>query len=273
MPIITLSTDFGAVDEYVGAMKGVILTVYPSVAIVDVTHELPAHDVRYAAHALAAFYRFFPRDTVHVIVVDPGVGTERRILAVETDVHTFIAPDNGVLTQVFQNEPVHRIVSVENPAYFQETVSQTFHGRDVFSPVAAWVSKGVDIGRIGPVVDAGETVRLSLPAPQRLDDRTLMGTVTMVDRFGNLTTNIDVRTLTDFLGDARPEAVSADIKGYRIDGLSTSYASAGAGQPLMIVGSRDALEIAVNRGNASRRFGTVEGEDVRLTLTERSDMP
>lgn len=273
MPVITLSTDFGAVDEYVGAMKGVILTLYPSVTIVDVTHELPAHDVRYAAHALAAFYRFFPRDTVHVVVVDPGVGTDRRILAVETDVHTFIAPDNGVLTAVMAREPLRRIVSVENPAYFQETVSRTFHGRDVFSPVAAWVSKGVDIARIGPAVKAGETVRLSLPKPQKIDDRTLTGTVTMVDRFGNLTTNIDADTLAGFVGATRPENVSAAIKGHRIHGLSNTYASAGTGEPLMIVGSRDYLEIAVNRGSARRHFNAAEGESLSLTLTERSTVP
>ncbi len=270
MPVITLSTDFGAIDEYVGAMKGVILTIYPSVSIVDVTHELPAHDVRYAAHALAAFYRFFPKDTVHVVVVDPGVGTDRRILAVETDVHTFVVPDNGVLTQVLQNEPIRRIVSAENPAYFQPNVSQTFHGRDVFSPVAAWVSKGVDIGRIGPTVDPAETVRLSLPEPKKTDDRTLTGAVTMVDRFGNLTTNIDADTLSDFLGVGRPEDVVAEVKGRRIQGLSESYAAADPGEPLIIVGSRDHLEIAVNKGNARRYFDIVEDDPVTIRLSERS---
>lgn len=273
MPIITLSTDFGVMDEYVGVMKGVILNIYPSVTVIDVTHDLPAHDVRWAAYALDAYYRFFPRDTVHLMVVDPGVGTDRRILAAEVEGHTFVVPDNGVLTQVIARAGAERITSVENAAYYLSTISRTFHGRDIFAPVAAYISKGVNLERMGPTLPPESIHRLPLPRPEvrkTAGGRTLTGTVILADRFGNLTTNIDAGTLADFMADDRSEDLTADIKGNRIRGLSPSYASAAPGEPLIIVGSRDYLEIAVNKGSAKDDFGIDGDETVTLEISERS---
>ncbi len=275
MPVITLSTDFGAIDEYVGVMKGVILKIYPSVTVVDITHDLPAHDVRWAAYVLDSFYRFFPKDTVHIMVVDPGVGTDRRILTVEVDGHTFIAPDNGILTRVMAGGKVDRIFSVENPAYYLTPVSQTFHGRDIFAPVGAYISKGVDLSRIGPVIAPEEVFQLDLPQPRiggGAGRQTLTGAVIMADRFGNLTTSIDEGALSEFMGDARPGDLTAEIKGCRIEGLSESYASAGSGKPLIVIGSRDYLEIAVNKGSAKHYFDIAEDETVTIAISERNDV-
>ncbi len=273
MPIITLSTDFGAMDEYVGVMKGVILNIYPSVNVIDITHDLPAHDVRWAAYALDAYYRFFPKDTVHLMVVDPGVGTDRRILAVEVEGHIFVAPDNGVLTQVIGRGRVTQVRSVENAAYYLSTISQTFHGRDIFAPVGAYISKGVDLSRLGPALSVEAVRTLDLPRPRITETeghRTLTGRVIMADRFGNLTTSIHEEAVTDFLGEARPEALTADINGHSIQGLSVSYAAADPGAPLIIIGSRDYLEIAVNKGSARDYFDSDTDDLVTLKLSERS---
>lgn len=257
MPLITLLTDFGTIDEYAGVMKGVILGVSPLATVIDITHNLRPHDVRHAAYMLEAVYRFFPRKTVHLAVVDPGVGSGRKILAMETDDYVFLAPDNGLLTLVMDQGGINCMVSVENPNYFLDSVSRTFHGRDVFAPVAAHIANGVDPSSLGPVIDPGNVVRLPLPQPEItfIEGRqTLIGAVTAADRFGNLTTNIDAATLARFMGTAQAEDMTVEINGRRIKGPSQSYASVDSGCPLMIVGSRNYLEIAVNQGQARHYF-------------------
>src|SRR3990172_11266597 len=189
-PVIALLTDFGSQDHYAGVMKGVILGICPDVTLVDISHDLPPHDITFAAHELAATYRYFPPGTIFLVVVDPGVGTARRGLAAEAGERRFVAPDNGVLTAVFQEAPPKRVVELTERRYARPTVSRTFEGRDRFAPAAAWIAKGTDVNAFGrPVADYRV---LELPQPV-LDDGVLRGQVIRVDRFGNIVTNVDRR--------------------------------------------------------------------------------
>jgi S-adenosylmethionine hydrolase len=266
MPVISLLTDFGGVDEYVGVMKGVILTINPKATIVDISHRVDAQDVVQAAYTIEASYRYFPRGAIHLIVVDPGVGTDRRIVALEARGQVFLAPDNGVLTPVIDKADADTVVRVENSGYFLDTVSRTFHGRDIFAPVGAHLSLGVGINSLGPPVDPADLVRLGLPEPYMSDRGELVGTIVSVDRFGNLITNIDRRSidrLTQGKGDDRLGVQTGDNI---INGLSQSYESAGKGGPLAIIGSREYLELAVNLGSAKTVLRVEKGDTVRLRL-------
>src|SRR5208337_881897 len=187
--IVTLTTDFGLSDPFVGVMHGVVLNIHPETTIVDVCHAVPSYDVLDGAWTIAQAYRFFPPRTVHVVVIDPGVGSARRPIVVETEGYVFVAPDNGVLSLVEAREPKFSVRQVTAERYFLQPVSQTFHGRDVFAPVAGWLSKGVAPAEFGPQIS--DYVRLPLPAVERIGDNTLRGVVLKVDKFGNLITNIN----------------------------------------------------------------------------------
>jgi S-adenosylmethionine hydrolase len=189
-PLIAFVSDFGTRDHYAGVMKGVVLTINPEVTIVDVSHDLPAHDIPFAAHELAATYRYFPAGTIFLVVVDPGVGSSRRGLAVEAGDWRFVAPDNGVLTAVLQEAPAKKVVELTERRYARPTVSRTFEGRDRFAPAAAWLSKGVHLTALGRAVT--DYVLLDLPKPQ-LENGVLHGVVIRVDHFGNVVTNLDRR--------------------------------------------------------------------------------
>src|SRR2546422_2728542 len=190
-PVIALLTDFGTRDHYAGAMKGVILGICPDATLVDLSHDIPPHDVMTASLELAAGYKYFPAGTIFLVVVDPGVGSARRGIAAEAGEYRFVAPDNGVLTAVFNELPPKRTVELTERRYARPTVSRTFEGRDRFAPAAAWIAKGVELSALGR--PAGSIQRLSLPQPTATSEQ-LTGEVLRVDRFGNLITNIDRKT-------------------------------------------------------------------------------
>ena len=256
-PCVTLLTDFGTADGYVGAMKGVLLSVCPDVRVVDLTHEIPAGDVRAGAFALVASAPFFPRGTIHVAVVDPGVGTARRALLVEAGGAFFVGPDNGVLSLA---APSPRTAwSLEREEWFRTPTSSTFHGRDVFAPVAAQVASGVAPDRLGTRVETIHELRV--PQAERRDGA-LAGEVIHVDRFGNVITSLHVR---DLRGTERALFVEIGERHDRIPLLPT-YGSAPAGSLLAVVGSSGYVEIALSSGSACDALGTAAnlGTSVRL---------
>ena len=258
-PILAFLTDFGTRDHYAGAMKGAALAICPDATLVDITHDIPPHDVLAGALELAAAYRYFPAGTVFVAVVDPGVGSARRGLAVEAGDYRFVAPDNGLLSIVLRDTPPVRVVDLADPRYARPAVSRTFEGRDRFAPAAAWLATGVEVSALGgPVTDYHQ---LAVPAPAA-DRDALRGEVLRVDRFGNLVTNIDRRTLDAFAGGAPVRIV---IGSHAVTGLVETYAEAGHGSLCALVGSTEHLEIAVNAGNAAERVGLGRGAAVTLT--------
>ncbi|WP_373501860.1 S-adenosyl-l-methionine hydroxide adenosyltransferase family protein [Desulfococcus sp.] len=262
MNCITLLTDFGTVDEYVGVMKGVILTIHPAAAIVDICHDIPPGDIPSAARMLTAAYGYFPRKTVHVCVVDPGVGTNRAVLAARADDHFFVAPDNGILFPLLSRASVDNVVRVHNADFFLPEISRTFHGRDVLAPVAAHLLRGVSIADLGPPMPVDEMVSLALPRPQAAPDGGFVGTVTGADRFGNLLTNIESRHIDPMTG--RGEAIEILVGGVVIPGLSGNYGRLDGKTCLALIGSRGILEIAVSGGSAKERLKAKTGDPVTV---------
>jgi len=262
-PIITLLTDFGIDDAYVGIMKGVILSVAPDARIVDISHQVSPQDLVQAAYLIDSAYAYFPRGTIHAVVVDPGVGGQRRILAIEADHHLFLVPDNGVLTRVLEKVSVHAAVTVENSDLFLSDVSTTFHGRDIFAPVAAHLARGVPLHRLGPDISPESLMRLDLPIPRRFGRGEWIGHVIDIDRFGNLVTNLDA-ALLGLSGHREPPDMTIQVGQERLSGLAGSYAAVTPGEPLAIIGSRGTLEISVNQGSAKIRFSVSRGDTVRV---------
>ena len=260
--IVALLSDFGGADGFAGTMKGVVLRVNPRVRLVDLTHEIPAHDIVAGALVLRSAAPYFPPGTVHLAVVDPGVGSTRRAVAIATAGALFVGPDNGLLMPAAQRFGIRstRVIDVEHVLrrkILHPPISQTFHGRDVFAPVAAWLSTGGTLSALGPA--AHDLVELQLPASRMTRD-TIDGEVIYVDRFGNLIANIGAADLARF----RPREVSVSIAGMRIGGLVPAYASVAEGELLAIIGSWDLLEIAARRGSAAQRLGLGRGTRVRV---------
>lgn len=254
--IITLLTDFGTRDGYVGAMKGVVLSLFPSAVLVDLTHEIEPGDVAGAAYALATASPEYPGGTVHVAVVDPGVGTARRSLIVETSTGALlVGPDNGVLSLAAGR--ARRVFDLDRPRWFGERLSATFHGRDVFAPVAAHAASGIALEQLGTPCDA--MVELHWPAARREGDL-IRGAVVHVDRFGNLITNI-TRADVEALGEARMLAV--EISG-RLAAFHRTFASAEPGTLIAVLGSGDAVEVAVTEGSAAALLGVGSGTAVTV---------
>lgn len=247
--IITLTTDFGAGSSYVAQMKGVILSIDPSIRLVDVTHDIPPQDIRQAAIVLEDVARWFPRGTIHICVVDPGVGTARRIALVDGGSQIFVAADNGVLSRVVAGADPLRAVAVSDPKYWLQPVSDTFHGRDIMAPVAAHVARGTPWASFGPPIERLESLAWPLP---RLANRRLEGTVISVDSFGNLVTNID-RALVLGLGD--PSVMRVHCGGRVIHGIVRTYAQSPAGTLVALFGSAERLEVALVQGHAGRQLG------------------
>jgi len=264
MSIITLLTDFGVIDEYVGIMKGVILSINPLAAIVDITHHIAPQDLIQTAYVIESSYVYFPQGTVHIIVVDPGVGGDRAIIALERMGHILLAPDNGVLTLLFEAGNLGPIIRVENPSYFLDSISQTFQGRDIFAPVGAYLSKGIELEVLGSPVDQKDLVCLSIQKPFISEESELVGLIVWIDRFGNLITNIDFSSLDKFCTSDRRAPQGVKIGGQLITGFSKSYGSVGLQKPLAIIGSRGYLEIALNCGSAENYFGAKKGDAVRV---------
>ena len=262
-PLVALLSDFGTRDHYAGTMKGVVLSVCPDAALVDITHDIPPHDVLTGAWELAASYRYFPPGTVFLVVVDPGVGSGRRGLAAEAGDFRFVAPDNGVLSAVFRELPPKRVVELTERKYARPTVSRTFEGRDRFAPAAGWLAKGIGLTSLGrPLHDYQH---LSLPEPT-VDDSAITGAVVRVDRFGNLITNIDHRTFDQF---SRGAVIAVTIDGHEVPRIVPTYADSGAGEICALFGSTDHLEIAVNAGSAASVLGLSRGAAVVVGRTSK----
>ena len=258
--IITLTTDFGTSDAYVGVMKGVILSINPNLQIVDLTHAIPPQDIYEAAFSIYAAHRYFPKGTIHIIVVDPGVGSDRQAIVSRIGDAFFVCPDNGVLSYLLQNvenedEQSIDSVAIQNRAYYLPEVSNTFHGRDIFAPVAAHLSLGVPLEDIGPPVQT--LVQLPIPKVDISGD-TLRGQIIKIDRFGNLITNISKKVFEAFLNDNATYEIR--VGNASLNHLNAAYADAEIGEPLAIMGSLALLEIAVNGGNAEKQFGLKRGE-------------
>ncbi|RMF66909.1 MAG: hypothetical protein D6743_05715 [Calditrichaeota bacterium] len=262
MQVITLLTDFGSRDGFVGIMKGVMLGICPRARIVDISHDIAPQDVEAAAFVLKNSFAFFPKGTVHTVVVDPGVGSQRRVLGVAAAGHIFLAPDNGVLKYIFAEQEAESVVEVKNAQYFLPEVSQTFHGRDIFAPVAAHLAKGLALGKLGPEIRDYQRGRLPV---LEVDEQGVRGEVVYIDRFGNLISNIPA---TDLAGLSGPD-LRIDVAGRSIRGLSTCYAEAAAGKLLALVGSSGFLEIAVNGGNARQTLRCEVGASVRVRFAKQ----
>jgi hypothetical protein len=258
-PVIALLTDFGTKDHYAGTMKGVVLSICPEANLVDVSHEVPPHDVLAGALELAASYQYFPAGTVFLVVVDPGVGSQRLGIAAEAGGYRFVAPDNGVLSAVFAESPPKKVVAISERKYARPTISKTFEGRDRFAPAAAWLAKGIEITALGrPLKDYR---LLGLPVPEKGADR-IVGVVLRADRFGNLITNIPRSAVEPF---ARAEAgVRVLAGGHRVDRVVATYAEAPSLEPCALYGSTDHLEIAVNGGSAAERLSLGAGAVVEV---------
>lgn len=252
--IITLLTDFGVNDGFVGTMKGVILSINPAAKIVDICHEVPAQDIEAGAFILNTSYHYFSAGTIHVVVVDPGVGSGRRILAAASDKYLFLAPDNRILKYIFHTNETLTVVEVLNKKLFGRHVSQTFQGRDVFAPVAAHLSTGITLEELGPIIKDYDRGQIDRPW---VTNKKIIGKIIYVDRFGNLITNINLALLT------RRE-IRLTIGTITINRLSNCYAEVDSGQPLAIAGSSGYLEIAVRNGNAQQQLYVKRGDMVEL---------
>ncbi len=256
--LMTLTTDFGMQDGNVAAMKGVVLGLNPDATIIDLSHDIPAQDIADAAYVLRRAYAYFPPGTIHVVVVDPGVGTDRRAIAVHSDSALFVAPDNGVLTYVLQDLELAgqqlRIVHLTNADYWLTEVSDVFHGRDIFAPVAAHLSLGVPIDRLGPPI----TDPVTLPPPRfRCEPGHIAGQIVHVDRFGNLLTNIPGSALTNL---GRP--IATRIGTVEIVALSKTFGHGRPGEPIAYVDSSGHLAIAVVNGSAQAELQCSVGQPV-----------
>jgi S-adenosylmethionine hydrolase len=257
MRTISLTTDFGWDDWFVGMMKGVILNLASGADIIDLTHGIPAGDIRTGAFALMAGYRFFPRHTVHVAIVDPGVGSARGAVVVETGDYTFVAPDNGVLSWALRREKIKSIHWLENKKYFLLPISRTFHGRDIFAPVAAQLSKGLACRKLGS--EAVDYARLPWTNP-KVNREEIKGEVIYLDRFGNAITNVDAPLLSA-RGPAELRIFSA---GKPLCAVGDFYQSVPDGKPIAVIGSSGYLEIAVNGGSAAKQLGLRVGDSISV---------
>jgi len=267
-PLIALVTDFGARDHYVGTMKGVMLAICADLALVDITHEVPAHDVVAGAIELAAAYRHFPPGSVFLAVVDPGVGSARRGLGAEAGGYRFVAPDNGVLSVVFEETRPDRVVALSNARYTRAEVSRTFEGRDRFGPAAAWLATGVDLTELGPTIR--DWARVDVPKA-RMTAVGVEGDVLRIDRFGNLVTNID-RAALAAAGPVRLLVVQVGDDGaHAALPIVGTYADVAAGDLCALVGSTHHLEIAVNGASAASRLGAARGARVRVISSAARD--
>lgn len=261
--IVTLTTDFGVNDHFVGVMKGVILRIFPDAKIVDINNAVQSFDVLDGALTISQAYSYFPEGTVHMVIVDPGVGTTRRPIIATTERHHFVAPDNGVLSMMYDREERLSVRHVTADHYFLPDRSNTFHGRDIFSPVAANLAKGVSPKNFGEEIK--DFVRFAAPRPKPVDERTLRGVVLKVDRFGNLITNITAKD-TPVLGENAPNfKIVVGGKG-QVDRICSSYAEGEPGEVVGLLGSMGFLELAANRGSAAQLLGAGKGSEVNITL-------
>jgi S-adenosylmethionine hydrolase len=256
-PIVTLTTDFGLSDYYSGAMKGVILGICPQAQIVDLSHEIRPYAISEGAHVIAEAYPCFPKKTVHVVVVDPGVGTARRPIIMEAAGQRFVAPDNGVLAMIYSRQK-HKIRLISNDRYFRKPVSNTFHGRDIFAPVGAHIAAGEPVSRFGRLVD--DYVRPEFERPRRAGDGIWTGRILNIDRFGNVITNFHASEFADL----ERRAFVLSLGSFEVRALARNYAESRPGELFAIIGGSGYLEVSVGQGSAAERIGCEAGAAVEL---------
>lgn len=282
--IITLLTDFGYHDAYVGIMKGVIFGVNPRVNIIDICHDIPPQDILSGAYLLYTAYKYFPAGTIHVAVIDPGVGSERDIVCAKVDSYIFLAPDNGLLSFIVSERIPEEIINVTNSKFFLPSPSSTFHGRDIFAPVAAHLSSGVKLHQLG--AKCKDIKRIDIPAPGYKKTGRLEGQIIYIDRFGNLITNILRDDVAKFFNNRLSPhlqkktkitkntygglpffnltKVVTTVKEKRLTGIKNTYTDVKPGRPLVLFGSAGFLEISINQGNAQKHFQANRGDKVYI---------
>jgi S-adenosyl-L-methionine hydrolase (adenosine-forming) len=260
-PLITLTTDFGLRDEYVGTVKGVILLHCRDAVIVDMTHGIAPQNIVEAAMTIGASFQFFPQGTVHMVVVDPGVGSDRQILAVRADGYLFVAPDNGVLTHILTEDHLSKVYSITNRDLFSETISSSFHGRDIMAPVAARLACGMDISLVGPRLSVKQCCRVPLPKAT-CTDKNIIGEIIHIDHFGNLRTSITAADISRIPPNVKME-ISVGV--HSITTISTAYTA--EGRIIAHIDSRNCLEIALGDGNAARELGCRIGERIIISTS------
>jgi S-adenosylmethionine hydrolase len=255
--LITLTSDFGLKDPYVAEMKGVILTINPQATIIDVTHCVEKFDIRMGAFVLASVASYFPKDTIHLAVIDPDVGTERRPILIQTKRSFFVGPDNGVLMLAAQNQGIEHLYEISNPKFMLPKVSNTFHGRDVFAPAAAHLDKGIKPSEFGPEITEVATPKF---ASVERRNSSLIGEVWHIDDFGNIITNIIQKDLP------QNRVVNVKLPGVLQNiSFGKTYAQAKPHEPLALIGSHGFLEIALNQGNAAEKFHAKAGDKIEVS--------
>lgn len=262
-PIVTLTTDFGTNDHFVGAVKGVILDITPDAQIVDISHAVQAFDVLDGALAISQSYSYFPNGTVHMVVVDPGVGTTRRPILASSDGYHFVAPDNGVLSMVYAKEERMHVRHITSDHYFRQPVSNTFHARDVFAPVAAYLAKMVDSHKFGDEIE--DFVKFAAPRPKATGEGRMRAVVLKIDRFGNLITNVTPQDVPAIFN-AKPGAFKITVGSKEITEIRQAYAEGAPGEVFGIIGSMGYLEIVANRAPAAQLTGAGKGSEVSIFL-------
>jgi S-adenosylmethionine hydrolase len=261
--VITLITDFGSADHFVGVMKGVILGINPDVEIADITHQIASYDIFDAAFSLAQSYRFFPPDTIHLVVVDPGVGTARRPILARSMNYKFVAPDNGVLSLIYEREENVEVRHVTADHYFLNPVSNTFHGRDIFAPTVGWLSKGVEVDKFGePITDFA---KFTAPKPKRMNENRIKGVALKLDKFGNIITNVSPEDVPELFSE-NPPPFKIIINQQEITRLNLAYSMGKTSEIFAIVGSSGFIEICTNRGSAAKALNANRGAEVGIIL-------
>lgn len=258
IPCISLLTDFGTKDHFAGTMKGVIHGIAPGTTVIDISHDVPPQDIKSAAFLLKCAYSYFPKNTLHLIIVDPGVGSRRKIILVETKNYFFLSPDNGILSYALETEKIQNVTEITNEKYRLKTVSRTFHGRDIFAPVASHLASGVPPSKLGAKINPAAITLFPFPRPAF--DKTknpCAGEILYIDRFGNLISNIPEGALRAFK--------FAEINGKKIKTLTSSYSGAKSGELIALYGSTGFLEISRVKGNAQKTLSARVGDKIRIS--------
>ena len=268
LPIITLTTDFGAADHYVGAVKAAILSVSTSIAIVDITHEVSQHDIMEAGWILSNAFAVFPPRTIHVAVADPGVGTARRPIVVSARNHIFVGPDNGIFSFLYDSDPPAKVHAITATHYMRPQVSDTFHARDIFGPVAAHLARGADAANVGELIE--DFVQLDLPRPTVTPEALVRAAVAHVDRFGNVILNVTRAAVEALMTRTGASAVVVMLNGVRVTHLCRTYGEGPEQTPFLLFNSSDLLEIACNQARAVDLLRVRRGDPVDLTLVQQA---
>lgn len=261
--VITLTTDFGLQDYYVSAMKAVMLGIAPDARLVDISHEVPSQDIMAGSWILKNSAMLFPPNTVHLVVIDPGVGTERNPIAVQIEDQYFVGPDNGIFS-LLTEERDYQAVRLSNKNYWRENPSNTFHGRDIFAPAAAHLSQGVALEKLGEPLEELVTYRWTVPIA---DKDGLEGMVIHIDKFGNLVTNITADLIEEVIGD---KSVKIYVGNTILDEVTTTFGAVTEGEPVAYIGSSGMLEVGINKGNAEKMLGVQKGAQISLILQKES---